>query len=120
MLVAIWLKIEVARRSKPGGVGSVKWACELLARQSAAFVTAGEGRWDDSKARVDPESGQTIDPGPWLPTAPHRYHRLGWEGWRETHKRAEALLKAARPDVRAHWEAMADRLADRARARKLG
>lgn len=119
-MIAIWLKIEVTRRTKPGGKGSVKWACELLERRNAAYMTAPPGRWADQGANRH-ESGQQLDkPAPWLPTGPRPRYRLAWEGWRENHKRAEALLKAARAGVLEHWEAVADRLAERARARKLG
>lgn len=106
-LIATWLAIEVRRRSKLGGRGTVRWACMVLARENGGLgvVEDRPGFWRGED---------------WRATGPTRralYQE--WEGIRELHKRAEKLLNEARPGVRENWENQANALAEQ-RRRKLG
>ncbi len=115
-LIALWLAVEVKRKSKPGGGGSVLWACQMLAREGMVVVEDHPGRWKVTEW----SGGQAVD-AEFVRTGPTKrtkYCKI--EGIREAYKRAEALLDCAAPGVRENWEAQAAELADEARRKKLG
>jgi hypothetical protein len=95
-LVAAWLAIEVRRRRKHGGLGSVTWACQQLAKDRASYVDHTNGRWSRD--------------GRWQPLGSARSEVLQAEGWRELHKRATALLKL-HDGAKAHWDSVANQIA---------